>query len=323
MHSELWVLAGTLAAFLIIGLPRIRRNVSLSETITALEVPDSALTPIQREFFADADRRMVAIGYQPLAFYRLVPLSGTNLNRLYQSALGSGIAMVYAMTSSRGLRPIEYVEFVQDFTDGTRLTTRNAPFSGLFDRAPNDLARAYPALLDPAELKLRHEAEAGRLGLIPISARAKEEIFRFALERHRRMCELQVQRGLLRLDPRARVYRATTRLGLRGIRNFVNPFADNFTWARAAAALAVGAGLAAVGPSCAGRYGTLLLLYAVAGAVMGAIFENKAFIWTFLVAYLSTLWFLLDDQRLLPSLVMAYVAHKAAGWRRGRRSRIA
>jgi len=319
MHSDLWILAVTVASFLLVGLPAIRARVAMPARIAWREVPESELTPLQRDFFADYDRKLAPLGYAPLCWYKIGNLSAANLARLYQSSLGSGIAFVAAITSAHRANPIamSYLEFVQDFQDGTRLSTRNTQLSTVFARGPQDVLQECPALTDPADLKQRHDERARSLPLVPVSAGDTALIFKRAEDHQRRFCEYQVSRGLLRYDAAAGLYRATYLTGLNGIQNFLNPFADNFSWSRTALALLFGLGLPAAGTLAGLSAAKLLPCYAAAGLVVGAIFSSKAFIWAFLLGFIaSRVWPPADAVRLPLCLAMAFAADAAGRWRR-------
>ena len=53
--TELWFLGIVIAAFLFIGLPAIRASVAIPDRIDWREVPETELTPPQRDFFAAYD----------------------------------------------------------------------------------------------------------------------------------------------------------------------------------------------------------------------------------------------------------------------------
>jgi hypothetical protein len=194
---------------------------------------------------------------------------------------------------------------------------------------------------DPAKLKALHARRAaeletrGRLHLPP------EDLFDKLRDHHRSWTAHQLERGLLRRDKGGEALRPTVRTALRGIRNFLNPFADNFTWLRFLLALFFGLGVPCLGlVSFAGPLAAtverlsldaglppvfleslaLALLLSVTGAVVGGLFAAKSFVWTFALAYLPLR--LLGPAGLLPlllSLWTGFVADRVA-WLRDRRS---
>ena len=133
-----------------------------------------------------------------------------------------------------------------------------------------------------------------------------DEMFDRLREHHRRWTEHQLERRTLRLGETGQWLHATVRTALRGIRNFINPFADNFTLARFLISIVLGFGVPCLGlvalagplaPSITyvsvetGLDASLIesislgLMLTVTGAVVGGLFTAKSFIWTFLLAY--------------------------------------
>ena len=126
-------------------------------------------------------------------------------------------------------------------------------------------------------------------------------------EFHERWCSHQLERGLLtpREDDPGRL-RPTVKAGLRGIANFLNPLADNFTVFRFVTALVFGLVVPVLtvlwltGPgtfviarmaSATGFAPTTCVIavlagvLSVVGVVVGLLFITKAFIWCFLLTY--------------------------------------
>jgi len=292
MHSDIWLLGLAVASMVVFGLPAIRTRIAMPALVVYNEIPEADLSPVQKEFFGAYDKKLAALGYYPLCYYRIVNMKASNLARLYQSSSGSGICFAAAITTAAeaGRAPVTYLEFVQDFQDGTRLATRNAPVSSVFDRPPQDILQQCPSLREPEDLMRRHDDRVRRLGLLPVGTGDKDLIFKRANENYLRFCRHQVSRGLLRYDAGSLQYRATYLTGLNGIKNFLNPFADNFTWPRFLLAAAFGLGLPAAGTLYGGgSAAAALLCYALGGAAIGALFSGKAFIWAFLLGYAASL----------------------------------
>jgi hypothetical protein len=135
----------------------------------------------------------------------------------------------------------------------------------------------------------------------------------------------QVKQRVLRLDPTKDEYRVTLKWALRMQRNMFNPFSDNFTLLKLAAAVAVGTLPVVVSLGHAqilrwlepiasvqadiGLVSMLMLAYAIAGVAAGLIFRHKSFIWAFLLAYIPTLLMPSTNSHALGmSLVMGWVA---------------
>lgn len=305
MPLDLSLFLGTIAAFLLVGLPLIRANVFLPERLDFQEVPERSLTPAQREFFLRHDALLAPLGYRPLATFRVLNLQGPNLTRLYRDQLGPGLSLVSTLTSPDGGISTSYVEFLQIFEGGGRLTTRNNQVSDLLEPEPGHVVRDFPAVTDLAELKRLHEIEVQETGKISRVPGRKDDILSRANEFHLSFCKHQASLGLLRLEAASGRYRATTKLGLLGIAGYLNPFSDNFTWPRLGLALAAGLILPVPASLCEPA-GTRWLgeaaglshpwaeglfiasAFALGGFLLGLVLQAKAFLWAFLLGWTAS-----------------------------------
>ena len=319
----------TIAIMLVIGLPLIRSTTRLPRVLQFATVEPTALTAPQAEFFRQHDEKLGAMGYYPGPIYSVPNLSGRNLSRVYFNSSEATFANVATLTSAKGQRGLSYVEFITRYQDGSSLTTKNADISTVFPLMPGRVSQNFPGVTDLAELKRRHEARRASLtGSGEVFVNEKDFFTRFQ-DAHQKWADYQVQRGVLRSDP-AVGYRGTLLLGLRGVRNYLNPFADNFTFPRFAAGVICGLGLpllAILNPgnilqaiqwqgSTPAQTHLLVLLvaYVLAGAVVGYLFTGKSFIWAFLLGYVSWLVFP-QHTNVAYVLVMTVVAHQVAVWR--------
>ena len=321
----------------VLGLPAITGKISLPGQLKFLEVPLDKLTAPQAEYFRQFDEKLNEIGYHPYNTFRVVNLSGVNLNRVYASSSDPARILVTLLTSTGGTSAQNYTEIITRFQDGTILSTKNSSVSSVFAAMPKKVSQVFPSLQDLLELKRRHDAKAQGLILRNPLYRNVSTFFDDFQGYHRRFCEYQQGKRLLRLDPRTGVYRATVWLGLRGIQNFLNPLADNFTLPRFALGLLAGALpplVILVKPAfllgiIQSRLGidlalaTLLLLgiaYALAGSVVGYIFTRKSFIWAFLLGYLPIHFLALPaGNRISWAFWMACVAHAVSNFRLARK----
>ena len=189
-------------------------------------------------------------------------------------------------------------------------------------------------LRDPASLKRAHDVKAEEFRIRePVFSRADE--FEQAFHQyHERWCEHQVSRGLLRVvDGDEDRLRPTVKAGVRGIGNFLNPFADNFTPLRLLLVaifglLCPGAAilwLGGTGSPVVERLSTLTgldpiwcliaclgVVFTVAGAVVGSLFVGKAFIWSFLLTYV--LLRILGPPGWVTTLTLSLWTGGVAGW---------
>jgi hypothetical protein len=287
----------------------ILRNVRGPVELEVEEVPESEFDRNQMDFFGPWDDRLEAMGYRPALNYRVTNLPGANLVRGYFSVTEwPAISLNLLRSRVRGGadQTACYLEIVSQFADGTLLSTRKAELDEVFDPVPTHIIEDFRGERDPANLKARHDRRAkelesrGRLHLPP------GDLFDRLLDHHGRRTAHQIGQGLLQRDAADGLLRPTLRTTLRGIRNFVNPLADNFNWPRFAIALFFGLVVPCLGLRVlAGplaplvdrlSHGTGLsvglldslalgMLLTLTGATVGGLFTAKSFIWTFALAY--------------------------------------
>jgi hypothetical protein len=274
------------------------------------EVSDHELTPAQTQYFAVLDPQMHELGYRPTINRRATNMQGRALIRPYLSEVDPAIVMMNLMTTElegSGEHPMNYLEIATRYGDGTILSTRNADISDVLEPHPQQIIQERRGLREPAALKAAHDRKAEELLTRgPTFSRAEdfEPVFH---EFHERWCRHQIERGLLvpRGDDAERL-RPTVKAGLRGIANFLNPLADNFTVFRFLTALVFGLVVPVLtvlwltGPgsfvitrlaSATGFAPTtcviacLGVMLSLVGVVVGLLFLTKAFIWCFLLTY--------------------------------------
>jgi hypothetical protein len=170
----------------------------------------------------------------------------------------------------------------------------------LLDPLPGSTVQECRAIREPAELKRKHDAKSAELNVHGVKYFEPDTFFDEYRRKYDEFCRHQQSRNLLRPDPRAGVYRATHWTALRGVRNYLNPFADQFTWSRFAIGTLLGAGLPTMAilqpQAVTHQVSTLLSLsmdqswmavivasYLVAGATVGYLFTGKSFVWAFLL----------------------------------------
>jgi hypothetical protein len=302
--------AAVVMAFFLIGLPMITRRVSVPRKIVFESVADHDLTANQSRFFADLDPRLLEMGYRPVGDRRTVNMQGKALIRTYMCEADPAVIMMNLLTSEvegTGEHPMNYLEIVTRCADGTTLSTRNAEISEVLATAPMHIVQERKGVVDPAKLKLAHDARARDLMVHEPLFSRPDEFERAFDEFHERWCRHQIDRGLLvpRSDDPEQL-RPTVKAGLRGIANFVNPLADNFTLPRFLLTVTLGLTVPVVallwldGPGswlvarlaaatglspAACLTGCLAVVVTGVGALVGHLFLGKSFIWGFLVTY--------------------------------------
>jgi hypothetical protein len=123
-----------------------------------------------------------------------------------------------------------FLEIITRFNDGTVLTTKNSQTATVFDLLPSRIRQELPRVKDPETLKRKHDQKMEEFRLNGVIYPKAGEIIPRHGDYHGLFCQYQVTRGLLRFDPSAQIFRATTKTGLRGVRNLLNPFDAGFHW---------------------------------------------------------------------------------------------
>jgi hypothetical protein len=222
------------------------------------------------------------------------------------------------------------VEIVTRYADGTRLSTKNTQVTSVLATMPNRIVQQFPGIQDVVELKRRHDRKAETLLNRSPEFRPDSTYFSDLDEYHERYCEYQEAKGLLRFDAKAGLYRATYKTGLRGIYNFINPLADNFTVPRFVAGALLGAGIPLLAATQHERIVSWLSSFGSSGLVLvgafltpiactaaaiaiGYIFTNKAFIWAIVLGLLpAKLLALTSGLSLGSGFYMAFIAQSTA-----------
>jgi hypothetical protein len=309
LPPELWILGVVLGLALVVGVPAIRYGVWLPRELEFEILPDHALTGAQLAHYQRLDVRLAASGYTPRFNFTVTNMQGATLSRVYlcdhdAAVLGAHCLRGHAAFDESTPGGQNYLEWITKYQDGATLTTRNAELSDLFDRMPHQVRQVCIGVVDPLALKARHDRKAAELlARGPLYAHGRDLLAEFQ-DFHRRFCAFQESRGLLVAGAGGRCH-PTVKTALRGVWNYFDPLADNFTLPRFLLAVVLGAGLPALAtwlttPGAvhrpaglpvlavepALRLATLGLVYAAAGAVVGWVFTGKAFIWAALLGYL-------------------------------------
>jgi hypothetical protein len=295
---------------LLLGVPLLRASVRMPVRMhfeTDLEVP-----PRVAEYFARVESRLRTEGFDPVATFSVTNLPSGNLNRAYVSAGDPAVAMATVSISEKNgvATGARYVEFVTEFADGSMVTTRSAAASDPFDRMPGSRRYVHTRVSDPLTLKQHHDAHCRPLlAKGPVHCEPGEFLHRLS-SFHERWVVYQAGRGLLRRLPSDDQHLgASTKLALRGIATFSNPFAEGFTIEKLLLALGFGimAPVLAIAtltlpevplvPSLARATGlphaAAFMLCAspillAAAAAVGFVFSGNAMLWGFLAAYASS-----------------------------------
>jgi hypothetical protein len=302
LDPEIIRLLITVGVLLLVGIPAITRSVWLPRDLTCESVSPELLTPGQAAFFESYDKKLAEVGYFPLSTFRATNLKGINLNRAYINS-SDPARCTLTMMSINGNSYTTCFEIVTRFADGTRLSTKNTQLSSVLAIMPNRIVQSFPGIDDPVELKHRHDQKAETLQSRMPEFRPQISYFDDLREYHRQYCQYQESKKLLRFDSRADLYRATYWTGFRGVANFLNPIADNFTVRRFLLGVLFGAApplivatqhahiaawLTTISVGSPSFMANLLTPIActIAGVAVGSIFINKNFIWAIVLGYL-------------------------------------
>jgi hypothetical protein len=315
------------------GVPAIRFGVWLPHELQFEVVPDSLLTDAQRAHFGRIDVALSAMAYFPRLTFA-TNLQGATLSRVYLCDHDSATFAAHCLRAARVIPDTpagqNYLEVETRYEDGTTLTTVNAELSSVFDRMPHQVKQKCVGVGDPSLLKARHDRKAAELAARqPRSPHGVDPLEEFR-EFHRRFCDFQVARGLLVPVNAAGRHHPTIRTALRGVANFYNPMADNFTPGRLMAAVLAGAGLPLIAAwlvdlQAAGRpegfpfiafppaqrVAFLGSMWLMAGGAVGWIFSSKQMIWAAILGYIS-LRLTHGSASVLAAVVMAMAAEAAS-----------
>lgn len=310
MGAETVVFLVTLAFLVLIGLPTIRNSVTLPAKLEVEEVASKQLAKPLDEHFSALDAEMRDLGFGPLLTFKVTNLGSDNMLRLYLHTGGRTFALgtCLAQNTPDGRVGHSYVEFIDEFEDGCSLTSRNSEILPVFAADPRKRVQELPAA-SPGHLWKHHRDAAMRHSSPARSWQTAREIMERGNRSHEEMCEFQVACGRLSYDPGSGRFQATYKLAILGLVNFLNPFADNFTWTRFLLTLGIAGIIPAWGLSqLPGMLAPLLQknwtpemletlqfaaragLYGVAGMVIGLSFPGKTFIWSFLITYVPPLF---------------------------------
>jgi hypothetical protein len=271
-------------------------------------------------------------------------MQGRAIVRVYLSAADPAIVMMNLLTAEvkgGGEHPLNYLEITTRYRDGSMLSTRNAEISEVLAHLPEQMIQERKGIRDPEQLKRFHDSKADELRIRePIYSQADEFEPAFH-EFHERWCAYQISQGLL--CPRSgdgERLRPTVKAGLRGILNYLNPLADNFTMPRFLLGVVFGLLLPAAGIFWLRGPGTkwvsaladatgfnpelwvvacLVVLFTVSGSVVGLLFVGKSFIWSFLLSYV--LLRLVGPTGVMSTLLLSAWSGTVAGWAAIRREK--
>lgn len=294
------------ALLLAFGVPAITRMVKVPRPLRIRTLPPDELSEEASVFFGLMDQKAEELRFHPVFDFTLPGFGVDNENRQYYRP---DLATAFTASIHRsGGRTIRALEFTTPFLDGVEVSTTNAPVSMVFDVPPWHVVKRLPGLSDPASLLAAHERQLEERRRQGVQVREYDEsALGSEIEKSlARQMSHQVERGLFREDEESDLYVATPWVALRGIANFVNPFADEFTLFRFATGFGLGLilflgatllveplGLEPIVRDLLGdrplRQSQIdFILYCPAfilgGLAIGFAFKDKGFLWGFLLS---------------------------------------
>lgn len=308
MPVELYVLASVLVLIAAVGVPLITKAVWLPRELSFEKFDDIELSPRLLAYFQALDVELSPLGFGPVLTFEVTNLQGANMTRVYQSEHDSAVAGATCMRGEAavaGAAPTgqNYVEWITRYEDGSSLTTRNVTIAELFDLMPGETRLERPGERNLEKLKAHHDRKAEELRVRGARFPHGRDVLGEFAEYHERWTAFQESQGLVRYDPEKQVYKASAKAAWRGVANYLNPLADNFSLGRFALGLLLGSGLPVLGvlagdrPEVSGwaeamgatpevgAWVVLGLAFTLGGAAVGALFTTKSFVWALLLGY--------------------------------------
>jgi len=292
------------AILLIFGIPRILSRVSLPGDFAWTELDELRLSPGAQSLFKKADQIASQLFFMPVKIFTVPGMPQKNEHKLYYNDAEAAGLLVTVMHTPQ--RVVAVLEFATRFEDGTELDTGNAPVSGLFVEPPwKDVAR-FPGQADLNKLYGSHRARVEQkkaTGIAPRYARPESLMDEIRQAQVRQM-DYQVEKGILKKDEKANVYRATPKIAFKGVSKFINPFADDFTLKKFLVGAALGLALTClwvflvdylgleakireIFPAYSASQITFLAFcpgFILAGLALGWQFPQKGFLWGFIIS---------------------------------------
>jgi hypothetical protein len=309
--ADILIFALTTAKIVLGGKKRLReskRAIAVHDDMQAIR--EDAVTKTQKEYIWPFDEQLAKLNYFPDFTYCVTNHRnyGQNLIRRYTNPTDSASCALMIVELKVQVGDVEStttsasVAFRTRFASGKHLTTRNMSRKSLMDSPPHSIVQECRHTTNLAEMKRRHEARAAELGPALPPSSGPEAIMEEHQREHKRFCEYQRERGILRLLPDGEAYEVTDKTRTRGIWNYYNPFAKRLSLKELLLAALVGSflplfGILKLAPLVTERLqGTALssllipwlaigVCYALAGFIIGIVSDRASFQWIMLICY--------------------------------------
>lgn len=272
------------------------------------EIPESTLTPAQRQYLKPYDDQMTQLNYRPQCTFRAKNF-GSNLLRRYinpDDPATCALTIIEVNTTVNGVVAVRNacaIEFATRLSNGNLFLTRNKPLPSLFDQPPFRITQDFANVDSLGELKRRHDLTAKTLGPANMPPLTFDGVCDELNAEHDRNAKFQLERGIYKMAPGGNTYLVTDKVFERGIRNHFWPFGRRISPASTILSALIGAVLPLIGIlklapwlsaqtlDTPGGYSPLsglgiLLCYCLAGFLIGYVCEHQKFTWIMLVTYL-------------------------------------
>jgi len=309
--ADMLIFALTTAKIVLGGKKRLReskRAIAVHDEMQAIR--EDVLTKTQKEYIRPFDEQLAKLNYFPVFTYCVTNHRnyGQNLMRRYSNPTDPASCTLMIVELKVKVGDVESTTtssnagFRTRFASGKQLTTRNMSRKSLMDSPPDSIVQECRHTTNLGELKHRHDARAAELGQALPPPSGPEAILEEHQGEHKRFCEYQRERGILRLLPDGEAYEVTDKTRARGIWNHYNPFAKRLSLKELLLAALVGSflpllGILKLAPLVNERlqgtglsplpipWLTIGVCYALAGFIIGIISDRASFQWIMLTCY--------------------------------------
>lgn len=315
---------------LVFGIPRITSRVKLPREFQWRELADQELSQDARMIFLAAEPKASGLFFILNKTFTMLNVPYKNEIRLYFNSQDATGLLVSVFHTSQ--RTMSVCEFTTRFEDGTELDTSNSNLSGVFTKPDWMKVERHPGMDIPKlyEAHQKRVEEMKSRGIAP-RQQALDKLMDEIKQSQDRQIEFQASNGILKPGKDAGAYQLTSKVAFRGVGNYLNPFAHDFTMRRMLVGGAVGVGLAFAAILLANYFnaearlkellpmlspGKIAFLcyvpgFLLAGIAAGWQFPQKGFLWGFLISIPAVFLLPAGTTPLMFSLVSAFSGYVA------------
>lgn len=297
MTLTLSVFFAMLLFITVFGARHILTNFRFDRSLTFEDVEIEKISKLDQAFFDSQDRFAQRFGFSKQLESLIHGYGGEFYIRFYTRTDGTTltVGVLFPMAGSAQ----NCLELSTIF-EGMRIYTLNLQISEFCPQPPWMKMFIHPGAVDGEtllNLHRQHVADNVKTGT-PL---AKHGSFYDECQKHHsRYQDYQVERGYYKIGSTGQIVSPTLKMAMRGVINFFNPFADNFTPVNLAKVYLGSMSLIFMGWMCyfsdlggwiddptyslLARSFLLGLSYMTAGSIIGYVFKAKSFIWSFFVA---------------------------------------